>query len=67
MNDKEKLKAIMKLLRREMKDVEKAEAEDREYTSLKGNGCNCCEANAVLRPIVEQCEAIFKGEAPTET
>jgi hypothetical protein len=59
-----KLGRVRQLLENELEkldDVTNEDSEnfDSEYTSLRGNGVNCFEADAALRPVIREIFAIM--------
>jgi hypothetical protein len=62
MDDKTKLKKILELVTDEQMDIRAANKEDREYTSLKGNGVNASEAFLTFEPIAQRIQSIIAGE-----
>jgi hypothetical protein len=62
-----KINLIKDLLKRELAKLDRRQDEDdelfdSEYTSLKGNGINCSEANSAIRPLAEAILNILNGK-----
>jgi hypothetical protein len=62
MNDTEKIKAIKKYLKRLSNKLLECQENDREYTTLQGNGCNAFEAGLLFDEIEEEVNKIVNGE-----